>query len=141
MGHRHHRGSRSGQRGRLQHRGRREKGRKHITVALAGNANVGKSVIFNELTGLHQHVGNSPGRPSSGRRERARGEGQVWRRQRDNEEIVNVIAGACLTIPLGTNFQLRNTGSEPLRFVIATMPPWPGEGEVEMVEGRWRPMC
>ncbi|MBD3206094.1 ferrous iron transport protein B [Candidatus Bathyarchaeota archaeon] len=33
-----------------------------ITVALAGNANVGKSVIFNELTGLHQHVGNWPGK-------------------------------------------------------------------------------
>jgi ferrous iron transport protein B len=33
-----------------------------INVALAGNANVGKSVIFNELTGLHQHVGNWPGK-------------------------------------------------------------------------------
>jgi len=31
-------------------------------VALAGNANVGKSVIFNALTGLHQHVGNWPGK-------------------------------------------------------------------------------
>jgi len=69
------------------------------------------------------------------------GEGQVWRRQGDNEETVNVVPGTCLTIPLGTNFQFRNTGSEPLRFVIATMPPWPGEGEAEMVEGRWRPMC
>jgi len=29
---------------------------------LAGNANVGKSVIFNYLTGLHQHVGNWPGK-------------------------------------------------------------------------------
>ena len=35
---------------------------KHIKVALAGNANVGKSVIFNELTGLHQHIGNWPGK-------------------------------------------------------------------------------
>jgi len=35
---------------------------KPITIALAGNANVGKSVIFNELTGLHQHVGNWPGK-------------------------------------------------------------------------------
>lgn len=33
-----------------------------ITIALAGNANVGKSVIFNQLTGLHQHVGNWPGK-------------------------------------------------------------------------------
>lgn len=33
-----------------------------ITIGLAGNANVGKSVIFNQLTGLHQHVGNWPGK-------------------------------------------------------------------------------
>ncbi len=35
---------------------------KRLTVALAGNANVGKSVIFNEFTGLHQHIGNWPGK-------------------------------------------------------------------------------
>jgi len=33
-----------------------------ITVALAGNANVGKSVIFNQLTGSNQIVGNWPGK-------------------------------------------------------------------------------
>ena len=36
--------------------------KKHIIVALAGNANVGKSVIFNHLTGMHQHIGNWPGK-------------------------------------------------------------------------------
>ena len=35
---------------------------KKLTIALAGNANVGKSVIFNHLTGLHQHIGNWPGK-------------------------------------------------------------------------------
>ena len=30
-------------------------------IALAGNPNVGKTVIFNELTGSKQHVGNWPG--------------------------------------------------------------------------------
>jgi ferrous iron transport protein B len=33
-----------------------------LTIALAGNANVGKSVIFNQLTGLNQIVGNWPGK-------------------------------------------------------------------------------
>ena len=32
-----------------------------ITIALAGNPNAGKTTIFNELTGLRQHVGNYPG--------------------------------------------------------------------------------
>jgi len=36
--------------------------KKKLTIALAGNANVGKSVIFNQLTGLHQHIGNWPGK-------------------------------------------------------------------------------
>ncbi len=32
-----------------------------IRVALAGNPNVGKSVIFNALTGMRQKIGNWPG--------------------------------------------------------------------------------
>lgn len=33
-----------------------------ITIALAGNANVGKSVLFNQLTGSSQIIGNWPGK-------------------------------------------------------------------------------
>jgi mannose-6-phosphate isomerase-like protein (cupin superfamily) len=67
------------------------------------------------------------------------GRGEMWRRQGQREEIVPVEAGVCLTIPLGTDFQFRSLGNEPLAAVGVTMPPWPGEGEAIPVEGKWKP--
>ena len=65
------------------------------------------------------------------------GEGQVWRKVGDREEVTDVKPGISLTIPLGTHFQFRNDSTNPLRFVIVTMPPWPGKDEAVKVQGRW----
>ena len=65
------------------------------------------------------------------------GAGQVWRRQGNQERLVDVAAGASLSIPVGAHFQFRTTGDRPLRFIIVTMPPWPGEDEAYRVPGRW----
>lgn len=65
------------------------------------------------------------------------GEGQVWRAGPEGEETVEVCPGLSLDIPRGTHFQFRNTGSEPLRFLITTMPPWPGPHEAVRVEDHW----
>ena len=65
--------------------------------------------------------------------------GQVWRKLGQVEEVLDVKKGVSLTIPLGTYFQFRNTGSTPLKFIISTMPPWPGKEEAYTVPGKWPP--
>jgi len=67
------------------------------------------------------------------------GRGEMWRKQGEREEIVAVDPGVCLTIPVGTHFQFRSFGYQPLAMVVMTMPPWPGEGEAYRVEGKWTP--
>jgi mannose-6-phosphate isomerase-like protein (cupin superfamily) len=67
------------------------------------------------------------------------GRGEMWLKQEGRGDVVPVEAGVCVTIPLGTHFQFRSLGNEPLVALAATMPPWPGNGEAVVVPGRWAP--
>ena len=67
------------------------------------------------------------------------GLGEMWRKQELREETVTVEAGVCITIPVGTHFQFRSLGSEPLVALGVTIPPWPGKEEQIPVEGKWDP--
>ena len=96
--------------------------------------------------GSMAHFQLAPGRTSKAVRHRTvdeiwfvlSGRGEIWRAQPGQAEtIVALEAGVCLTIPLGTRFQFRSTGSEPLAAIGITMPPWPGDGEAVICEGRW----
>jgi mannose-6-phosphate isomerase-like protein (cupin superfamily) len=66
------------------------------------------------------------------------GSGEMWLGNAEESRIVPVGRGVCITIPLGTHFQFRVLGSEPLEAIGVTMPPWPGEGEaIRSRAGPW----
>lgn len=65
------------------------------------------------------------------------GRGLMWRQQDDQQGIVQLEPGVCVSVPVGTAFQFRCEGSEQLRIAAVTMPPWPGDGEAEFVAGEW----
>jgi mannose-6-phosphate isomerase-like protein (cupin superfamily) len=65
------------------------------------------------------------------------GRGEMWRGDGEREALVEVGPGVSIDIPLGTAFQFRALGNEPLRAVAVTMPPWPGEDEAVPAEGPW----
>ena len=67
------------------------------------------------------------------------GRGQIWRKQGNQEEIVDLKPDLCLTVPLGTHFQFCNGSDEDLEIVIATIPTWPGPTEAVLVDGPWAP--
>ena len=66
------------------------------------------------------------------------GRGEVWRADGKRETIEPVGPGVCLTMPLGTAFQFRALGAEPLIFLAVTMPPWPGPEEAFRLKGPWK---
>lgn len=65
------------------------------------------------------------------------GRGEMWRKQGEREEYVQLEPGVCLTIPVGAHFQFRADPAEAVTAVAITMPPWPGEDEAIFVAGPW----
>lgn len=65
------------------------------------------------------------------------GEGQLWRKWDDAEEVIDLIPNSSITIPLGVHFQFRCTSTIPLCFIIVTLPPWPGSQEAIRVADYW----
>ncbi len=61
----------------------------------------------------------------------------MWRKQDGKKEVIDVETGSSFTIPVETHFQFRDTGPEPLSFVIATFSPWPGPDEAVRVNDYW----
>lgn len=67
------------------------------------------------------------------------GEGQIWRRDDTGEETTVLETGVSIDIPVGTAFQYRCDGADPLRFLCISMPRWPGDNEATVIEGPWQP--
>src|SRR3989442_12298649 len=69
------------------------------------------------------HFELAPGRTSIAVRHRTveeiwfvlSGRGEMWRKLECQDDVVPVESGVCVTIPLGTCFQFRTLGPEPLR--------------------------
>ena len=67
------------------------------------------------------------------------GEGQIWRRDGAAEETTVLEPGVSIDIPVGTAFQYRCNGVDPLLFLCVTMPPWRGDEEATVITGPWEP--
>ena len=67
------------------------------------------------------------------------GEGEIWRRDATGEETTVLREGVTIDIPVGTAFQYRCTGADPLEFLCIATPPWPGDEEATIIDGPWQP--
>lgn len=65
------------------------------------------------------------------------GLGKIWRKCGKDEEISDIRPGLSISIPVGTHFQFRNDGFEPLKAIATTMPPWSSDTEAYKVPGIW----
>ena len=65
------------------------------------------------------------------------GLGEMWCGWDNVEELTPLNAGVSIAIPVGVKFQFRCDGDAALEAVGVTMPPWPGEDEAVVVQGKW----
>lgn len=120
---------------------------KHLGTANDGEAPDGSDVriLLSLARGSMAHFSLEPGKTSRAVQHRTvdeiwffvAGQGEMWRKQGDREAFVTVRSGTCITIPVGTQFQFRAFGDEPLTAVGITMPPWPGDSEPMFPSGVW----
>ena len=104
-------------------------------------------VLLSLPTGSSAHFRLAPGEVSRAGRHRTvqeiwyvlAGRGEMWRHDGLREAVAALEPGVCLTIPVGTSFQFRATGEDPLSAFAVTMPPWPTGSDDEWVEvaPRW----
>lgn len=67
------------------------------------------------------------------------GSGEIWRRDNGDEEVTVLEAGVSVDVPVGTAFQYRCSGTDPLQLLRIAMPPWPGNHEATVIDGPWTP--
>ena len=67
------------------------------------------------------------------------GQGQIWRRDAAGEATTVLETGVSIDLPVGTAFQYRCDGNDPLQFICVTMPRWPGDEEATFIQGPWNP--
>ena len=65
------------------------------------------------------------------------GSGEMWWKNERESNTIKLLAGTSIRIPVHTQFQFRNAGSDSLKILILTMPPWPGNDEAIVVNGFW----
>ena len=103
-------------------------------------------VLLRLAGGSMAHFELAPGRCSAAVRHKTveelwyvvSGEAEMWRSQNGHEDVVRLVPGTSLSIPLCTAFQFRATGGMPFAAVAVTMPPWPDMDEAEFVAGPWQ---
>lgn len=117
----------------------------HVTLPVAPTATApdGSEVRVLKAAGRGgmAHFRFPPGQTSPGVRHRTvdelwyfiGGRGRMWTSNEPSQAGFVVEPGVCVHIAVGTAFQVKAADGAPLEAIGVTMPPWPGEGEAEIV--------